>query len=60
MHFTTEQFFWTTLDIEQHMFFGEVSEAHQLNGDCCMSPGNYRVIDGEVFQVLEGLSPIND
>ena len=54
----TGQFWWTTMDIERHTFWGELSPtpfaqiAHPV-----LTDGTYRVVCGELVRILPGLPP---
>lgn len=51
------QFFWTTADIEKHTFSGELSPAPFVRHQELSLHGQYRVVCGELFRIVDGLPP---
>lgn len=57
---TYEQLWFTTQEIEQMYFYGIFSpECYETHFDISsvMPSGTYRVIDGELFQIVDGIPP---
>ena len=54
MEITQEQFFYTTLEDEQSIFYEEVHMGTPYKYDTAVMPeGTYRVICGDIFRVVE-------
>ena len=59
MEYTAQQFAWSTADIEASLFEGDSSEAQEVqNQGAALTPGTYRVIDGQLVRVVGG-SPLH-
>ena len=54
MEITQGQFFYTTLEVEQSIFYEEVHIGTPYKYDTAVMPeGTYRVICGDIFMVTE-------
>jgi hypothetical protein len=53
--FIFEEFSTTTADDERSYFTGEPSICFYPNPNAILSPGIYRVIDGELYRIVKGI-----
>lgn len=56
-NFIYEQMSYSTADLERNCFSGETQEISPPEYFSIMPSGTYRVVDGEIFRIVDGCPP---